>query len=38
MKQYRGDQWLSMVSHIKDEFDEIINKEKIALSKELSLD
>jgi len=38
MKQYRGDQWLSMVSHIKDEFDEITNKEKIALSKELSLD
>jgi len=38
MKQYRGDQWLSMVSHIKDEFDEIKNKEKIDLSKELSLD
>jgi hypothetical protein len=38
MRQYSCDQWLSMMSHIKDEFDEIMTKEKIALSKELSLE
>jgi len=31
-------EWLLMLDHIKDEFDEILNKEKIALIKELSLD
>lgn len=31
-------EWLSILGHIKDEFDEIMNKEKIALTKELSLD
>ena len=33
-----GREWLSMIGHIKGEFYEIMNKEKIALSKELSLD
>jgi len=31
-------EWLLMLDHIKDEFDEILNKEKIALIKELSFD
>jgi len=31
-------EWLSMLSHIMDEFDQILNKEKAALAKELSLD
>ena len=29
--------WLSMLGHIMDEFDQILNKEKAALAKELSL-
>jgi hypothetical protein len=31
-------EWLSILSHIKEGFDEILNKEKSALIKELSLD
>jgi hypothetical protein len=31
-------EWLSMLGHIMDEFDEILNKEKAVLTKELSLD
>jgi hypothetical protein len=34
----RDREWLSILGHIKDEFDEIMNKEKIALSKKLLLD
>jgi hypothetical protein len=34
----RDREWLSILGHIKDEFDEIMNKEKIALSKKLSMD
>jgi hypothetical protein len=31
-------EWLSMLGHIMDGFDQILNKEKAALTKELSLD
>ena len=31
-------EWLSMLDHIMDEFDQILNKEKAVLAKELSLD
>ncbi|MDH3722353.1 MAG: hypothetical protein OET57_09515 [Desulfobacteraceae bacterium] len=31
-------EWLSMLGHIMDGFDEILNKEKAVLTKELSLD
>jgi hypothetical protein len=31
-------EWLSILEHIKDGFDEILNKEKAALTKELSFD
>ena len=31
-------EWLSMLGHIMDGFDQILNKEKAALNKELSLD
>ena len=31
-------EWLSMLGHIMDRFDQILNKEKAALTKELSLD
>ena len=31
-------EWLSMLGHIMDAFDQILNKEKAALTKELSLD
>ena len=31
-------EWLSMLGHIKDGFEEIMSKEKAALTKELSLD
>ena len=31
-------EWLSMLGHIMDGFDQILNKEKTALTKELSLD
>jgi flagellar biosynthesis component FlhA len=31
-------EWLSMLGHIMDEFDQTLNKEKVGLSKELSLD
>lgn len=34
----RDREWLSILGHIKDEFDEIMNKEKIALNKKLSVD
>jgi hypothetical protein len=30
-------EWMSMLKHIMDEFDQILNKEKAALAKELSL-
>ena len=34
----RDSEWLSVLGHIKDRFEEIMNKEKAALTKELSLD